>query len=1032
MGAIYNTDKLWEHDFNSYLMTFKFSNPIFRQSPLLLLFVLIFCLYSSPTVAQTPERQMGAFLPQANDPLSPDGADLVDQFGKTYQWQDLMVDLSPENARVNSGCQTGTFNLCFTGFDPDEEATICDAFNYLSGFVSVGPEGSVPLVQVVKEGFTDPVTGQADNSTVGVAIVYWRLECGLINPLMFDVMNSSFGQSLPQGFASAVIRINGNLDWHTLADDPMPAQSSSFDLYSVALHEAIHTLGFASRLGENNINTTPTIFSRWDRFLWSDNLNDFVLTPAQNPEPGCCDQMEFNPDFTIPTGSNFPPDLLTGCLGNVFFRVGGNNLAQVNGTYPGPPNTTTINNIFSHLDRCGAAGPNYVMNSSIAAGEVRRILDQAESAILAALGYVVPGSSDEPCNIIAVDDLINTTQGDPNISINPTLPNNLLIANDLAPAGATITFDQDCGTAFAVGLANIITNGNLSITPWRANVTAGTYTVCYTVTGCDGQCDDGVLVINLAPNVPQFPECSAPDACSGEPVWCHGDFQDMFPALHSAQSQIGVIDCFGGSPDGAIDLSNGNRYVRLFNEAIVIPLVPGVAPGCAIEVNMDGYGGTINLSAGEEAPCENTTAGGCPGAPNGTYDCVGTLSFQSPGSFPHGSCTCSDPQIQQWIPNCNFSGSLVCNQGPIPFAPVTTGLVANNSSQTWNYLYISGVGLPGPKLIDNLEILAHCENELELTTNEELPDTVCPGEISTVNVRVCMTGSNTNSSDVTVNVDLPFIPGVSIVPGSDFDGGSATITGMAPGDCRILTVAVEVGFNIPPGTTIPVDLEMEGTNVCIHPNSLTSYEIYVDSCDTDTNTCFAEWEIRCFSEHNYFCVVNEFGGSDHIQWVSPAFPADPNGHCQSLTGLTPGQPLTFWIFVYEEGILACTLEVNTTLPCEQKGGEGGEHGGGGNLGGDDGGKGGRLIPGQGIDMDVFPNPATNQVTVRFDAEIRGEGMIWLFDAQGRKVLEKPISISEGTNENQLQLDELPAGIYAVSLVGPDKQVRGNTRLIRVE
>jgi hypothetical protein len=980
--------------------------------------------------AQSNVRSCGAFYRSAESAVHPKegDADLVDQFGNTYQWEDLRVGEAQGTAGAKvTACQSGAFDLNFTGFTANEEMTICSVFSYLSNHVAVGTQGSTPLIQVVKEGFVD-ANGAPDYTTLGVGIVFWRLECGLINPLIFDVMNSQLGQSLPQGFASAVLRINSNVLWHTVADDPMPPAPtppqptpSLYDLYSVSLHEAMHILGVASRLGDNNLTSSPTIFSRWDRFLWSDILHDYVLKPTTHPQAGCCDQMTFNPAFTAQSG-NFPSDLLNHCASKIFFHDANTNLAQVNGNYLTGWNSGTINNTFSHLDACGSSGVNYVMTSSIAALEVKRTLDPAEVSILSAFGYAVPGATSQPCNVLALDDVIYVTQGDPSFAINLQIPGNQLVANDLAPYGWAITVDPNCGNAIASGLVALSPN-QVWIKPWLVTLTPGQYTLCYTLTGCNGQCDDGILVIEVAPNLPPMPTCPPATTCNGR-VWCHGDFQGMVPAAHSAQVQIGTQDCFGGSPDAILDPSNGNIAVKLGSEGIVIPLNPGISPGCTLEVNFDGSGGNgleVALLVDEHAPCDDITPGTCPGAPNGAYECLANIPLTYDGFPSFFSTNCSNPAVLAWLPNCNYNGSLEVSTGPITFAHYSNTF-PNNTQETWNYLYVSGRHSGPWKVIDNLEAIIHCDNEIELTSSETLPDHVCPGEISSIDVQVCMTGSNLNPSDVVVTVELPALPGLNIVPGSDFDGGDAVLTGMTPGSCKTLTVEVQVGYNFPAGTTLHVDLGMEGVNVCVSDESLTGYDIIVDDCQAEP--CPAEWSIQCFDKDGYFCVVDGSGGSPYMQWVNPPFPNSPNGHCQPLAGLTPGQPLSFVIYVYDQGIFLCTATVNTTLPCGLDGGH--DFGGGG--------RGKTDAAGDAFVLEVYPNPiaigsAQDQVSIRFVSEWEGEGRIRLFDVQGRQVIDQPITVAKGSNQRTFALGDLPAGVYALSLIGGGTAA---TRLIRIE
>lgn len=63
-------------------------------------------------------------------------------------------------------------------------------------------------------------------------------------------------------------------------------------------------------------------------------------------------------------------------------------------------------------------------------------------------------------------------------------------------------------------------------------------------------------------------------------------------------------------------------------------------------------------------------------------------------------------------------------------------------------------------------------------------------------------------------------------------------------------------------------------------------------------------------------------------------------------------------------------------------------------------------------VKVYPNPASNQVTVGFDKTLGLEGEFQLFDLNGR--LAKTFKVENG--ENKLILDGLPSGMYIAQLV----------------
>jgi hypothetical protein len=64
-------------------------------------------------------------------------------------------------------------------------------------------------------------------------------------------------------------------------------------------------------------------------------------------------------------------------------------------------------------------------------------------------------------------------------------------------------------------------------------------------------------------------------------------------------------------------------------------------------------------------------------------------------------------------------------------------------------------------------------------------------------------------------------------------------------------------------------------------------------------------------------------------------------------------------------------------------------------------------------IEVFPNPATDHVSVRFNSGISDKGRIFLLDFTGRMVTNQEITINEGENEIVLNTNSLSPGIYSL-------------------
>jgi hypothetical protein len=65
-------------------------------------------------------------------------------------------------------------------------------------------------------------------------------------------------------------------------------------------------------------------------------------------------------------------------------------------------------------------------------------------------------------------------------------------------------------------------------------------------------------------------------------------------------------------------------------------------------------------------------------------------------------------------------------------------------------------------------------------------------------------------------------------------------------------------------------------------------------------------------------------------------------------------------------------------------------------------------------FDLFPNPATDNVNIKINSVKAAEGKLSVYNALGATVNEKTVSLSEGKNKIDLNVESLPSGIYFAS------------------
>ena len=66
-------------------------------------------------------------------------------------------------------------------------------------------------------------------------------------------------------------------------------------------------------------------------------------------------------------------------------------------------------------------------------------------------------------------------------------------------------------------------------------------------------------------------------------------------------------------------------------------------------------------------------------------------------------------------------------------------------------------------------------------------------------------------------------------------------------------------------------------------------------------------------------------------------------------------------------------------------------------------------------FEVWPNPATDQVTVQLTSQLNGEAKVSLIDMQGRLVMSSTVAVQEGSNNMQLSVDGLAEGLYILNI-----------------
>ena len=80
-----------------------------------------------------------------------------------------------------------------------------------------------------------------------------------------------------------------------------------------------------------------------------------------------------------------------------------------------------------------------------------------------------------------------------------------------------------------------------------------------------------------------------------------------------------------------------------------------------------------------------------------------------------------------------------------------------------------------------------------------------------------------------------------------------------------------------------------------------------------------------------------------------------------------------------------------------------------------------------LSYDIFPNPASDKINIRFYQNVFGKTNLLLFNALGQTVYSDNIFVNDGLNEHVITVDNLPKGLYFLRITNAD----GLTETIKV-
>jgi hypothetical protein len=80
---------------------------------------------------------------------------------------------------------------------------------------------------------------------------------------------------------------------------------------------------------------------------------------------------------------------------------------------------------------------------------------------------------------------------------------------------------------------------------------------------------------------------------------------------------------------------------------------------------------------------------------------------------------------------------------------------------------------------------------------------------------------------------------------------------------------------------------------------------------------------------------------------------------------------------------------------------------------------------------IFPNPATNQVTVTFTNDFVGNYKFVVYDVKGKIVTQYNYSKQAGQVQQQLDISKLPAGMYYLQTIYEGNQKAVTKKFVKI-
>ena len=226
-------------------------------------------------------------------------------------------------------------------------------------------------------------------------------------------------------------------------------------------------------------------------------------------------------------------------------------------------------------------------------------------------------------------------------------------------------------------------------------------------------------------------------------------------------------------------------------------------------------------------------------------------------------------------------------------------------------------------ILDNIHVILHCGNTITVTPN--VKENCIDGQV-VIEYEVCL--DDPGSIDLQANI--PAIPGLSIAPGGGFDAsGVAHITlpdGDATPNCTTVTLTLNTGSNIQPGTVLNVNLQASTSGTVQDPcyilygDTNVDVPVTMEECVNCKDISDISVTAVCEGDVVTLTVFDKDGNEidENLYFVHWFY----NNNTMNVAGVNPltlpSSTTDYWVtvFIIEGDVVLCAAEDTGRIVCD--------------------------------------------------------------------------------------------------------------------